>query len=151
MKLIWSDGGANSESQLWKASVLTSGPRIESKIPKNNIKHINYINKRAKRNENTGEWRKSHNAELHTLYSSPNVIRNLKSRWAGHVTPMELSRNVYRVLVERPEVERSIGRPRRRWEGNIKMDLSEVGLMLETGWILLNTGSRSNRGLMKGR
>ena len=154
MKLIWSDGGANSESQLWKASVLTSGPRIESKIPKNNIKHINYINKRAKRNENTGEWRKSHNAELHTLYSSPNIIRSLKSRrlrWAGHVARMEQSRNAYRVLVGKPEGKRPLRRSRCRWEDNIKMDLSEVGLMLETGWILLNTGSRSNRGLMKGR
>ena len=56
----------------------------------------------AKGDENTGKWRKVHNAELHALYSSPNIIRNLKSsrlRWAGHVARMEQSRNEYRVLV----------------------------------------------------
>ncbi|KAJ4448244.1 hypothetical protein ANN_10258 [Periplaneta americana] len=84
----------------------------------------------AKRDEVTGEWRKLHNTELHTLYSSPNIIRNIKSRrlrWAGHVARMGESRNAYRVLVGRPEVKRPLGRPRRRWEDNIKMDLREVG------------------------
>ena len=82
------------------------------------------------RHEITGEWRKLHNAELHALYSSPNIIRNLKSkrlRWAGHVSRMEQFRNAYRVLVGKPESKRPLGRPRRRWEDNIKMDLREVG------------------------
>ncbi|KAJ4438735.1 hypothetical protein ANN_14686 [Periplaneta americana] len=84
----------------------------------------------AKRDEVTGEWRKLHNTELHALYSSPDIIRNIKSRrlrWAGHVARMGESRNAYRVLVGRPEVKRPLGRPRRRWEDNIKMDLREVG------------------------
>ncbi|KAJ4431945.1 hypothetical protein ANN_20554, partial [Periplaneta americana] len=83
-----------------------------------------------KRDEVTGEWRKLHNTELNALYSSPDVIRNIKSRrlrWAGHVALMGESRNAYRVLVGRPEGKRPLGRPRRRWEDNIKMDLREVG------------------------
>ena len=84
----------------------------------------------AKRDEVTGEWRKLHNTELHALYSSPNIIRDIKSRrlrWAGHVARMGETRNAYRVLVGRPEGKRPLGRPRRRWEDNIKMDLREVG------------------------
>ncbi|KAJ4439081.1 hypothetical protein ANN_15038 [Periplaneta americana] len=84
----------------------------------------------AKQDEVTGEWRKLHNTELHALYSSPDIIRNIKSRrlrWAGHVARMGESRNAYRVLVGRPEGKRPLGRPRRRWEDNIKMDLREVG------------------------
>ncbi|KAJ4449379.1 hypothetical protein ANN_00778 [Periplaneta americana] len=76
------------------------------------------------------EWRKLHNAELHALYPSPDIIRNIKSRrskWAGRVARMGESRNAYRVLVGRPEGKRPLGRPRRRWEDNIKMDLREVG------------------------
>ncbi|KAJ4441711.1 hypothetical protein ANN_11569 [Periplaneta americana] len=84
----------------------------------------------AKRDEVTGEWRKLHNTELHALYSSPDIIRNIKSRrlrWLGHVASMGESRNAYRVLVGRPEGKRPLGRPRRRWEDNIKIDLREVG------------------------
>ncbi|KAJ4432306.1 hypothetical protein ANN_20925 [Periplaneta americana] len=84
----------------------------------------------AKRDDVTGEWRKLHNAELHALYTSPDIIRNIKSRrlrWAGHVAHMGESRNAYRVLVGRPEGKRPLGRPIRRWEDNIKMDLREVG------------------------
>ena len=84
----------------------------------------------AKRDEITGERRKLHNAELHALYSSPNIIRNLKTRrlrWAGHVARMGQPRNAYRVLVGKPRGKRPLGRPRRRWEDNIKMDLREVG------------------------
>ena len=84
----------------------------------------------AKRDGITGEWRKLHNSELNALYSSPNIIRSLKSRrlrWAGHVARMGQSRNAHRVLVEKPEGKRPLGRPRRRWEDNIKMDLREVG------------------------
>ncbi|KAJ4444123.1 hypothetical protein ANN_05912 [Periplaneta americana] len=83
----------------------------------------------AKRVEVTGEWRNLHNTELHALYSSPDIIRNIKSRrlrWAGHVARMGESRNAYRVLVGRPKGKRPLGRPRRRWE-DIKMDLREVG------------------------
>jgi hypothetical protein len=64
---------------------------------------------------------------LHSLYSSPNIVRVIKSRsmrWARHVARMGEGRGVYRVLVGRPEGKRPLGRPRRRWEGNIKMDLS---------------------------
>ena len=70
-----------------------------------------------------------HNAELLALYSSPNIIRSLKSRlrWAGHVARMKQSRNGYRVLVGNPEGKRPLGTLRRRWKDNIKMDLREVG------------------------
>ncbi|KAJ4446816.1 hypothetical protein ANN_13514, partial [Periplaneta americana] len=84
----------------------------------------------VKRDEVTGEWRKLHNTELHALYSSLDIIGNIKSRrlrWTGHVARMGESRNAYRVLVGRPEGKRPLGRPRRRWEDNIKMDLREVG------------------------
>ncbi|KAJ4452333.1 hypothetical protein ANN_03858 [Periplaneta americana] len=84
----------------------------------------------AKRDEVTGEWRKLHNAELQALYTSPDIIRNIKSRrlrWAGHVARMGESRNAYRVLVGRPERKRPLGRLRRRWENNIKINLREVG------------------------
>ncbi|KAJ4425576.1 hypothetical protein ANN_27771 [Periplaneta americana] len=90
--------------------------------------------------EVTGEWRKLHNTELHALYSSPDIIRNIKSRrlrWAGHVARMGESRNGYRVLVGRPEGKRPLGRPRRRWEDNIKMDLREVGYD-DRDWINLD-------------
>ncbi|KAJ4441925.1 hypothetical protein ANN_11787 [Periplaneta americana] len=79
----------------------------------------------AKRDEVTGEWRKLHSTELHALYSSPDIIRNIKSRrlrWTGYVARMGESRNAYRVLVGRPEGKRPLGRPRRKWEDNIKMD-----------------------------
>ena len=80
----------------------------------------------TKKDEITREWRKLHNA----LYSSRNIIRCLKSRrlrWAGHVARMEQFRNAYRVLVGKPESKRPLGRPRRRWKDNIKMDMREVG------------------------
>jgi hypothetical protein len=78
-----------------------------------------------KRDEATGEWRRLHNEELNDLYSSPNIIRVIKSRimrWAGHVARMVEKRGAYRTLVGRP-----LRRPRLRWEDNIKMDLQEVG------------------------
>jgi hypothetical protein len=79
----------------------------------------------------TGGWRKMHNEELHNLYSSSSIIRNIKSRrmrWAGHVARMGEKRNVYRLLVEKPEGKRPLGRSRRRWIDNIKMDRLEIGL-----------------------
>jgi hypothetical protein len=81
-----------------------------------------------KRDEITGEWRKLHNEELHGLYSSPNIVRVIKSRmgWVGHVARMGKERGVYRVFVGKPEGKKPLGRPRRRWEDNIRMDLQEV-------------------------
>jgi hypothetical protein len=83
-----------------------------------------------KRDEVTGEWRKLHSGELCNLYSSPDIIRQIKlrrMRWAGHVARMGEGGNVYRVLVGKPEGKRPLGRPRRRWEDGIKMDLTEIG------------------------
>jgi hypothetical protein len=82
-----------------------------------------------KRDEVTGVWRKLHNEELHDLYSSPTIVRVIKSRrmrWAGHVARMGEGRGVYRVLVGKPEEKRPLGRSRRRCGDNIKMDLQEV-------------------------
>jgi hypothetical protein len=77
-----------------------------------------------------GEWRKMHNGELHNVYSSPDIITQIKSRrmrWAGHVARMGDGRNVYRVLVGKPEGERPLGRPRRRCEDGIKIDVRQIG------------------------
>jgi hypothetical protein len=79
-----------------------------------------------KRDEVTEEWRKLHKEELNNLYSSPNIVRVIKSRrmrWAGHVVRVGERRGVYRVLVGKPEGKRSLWRLRHRWEDNIKMDL----------------------------
>ena len=78
----------------------------------------------------TGEWRKLHNEELNDLYCSPNIVRVIKQRrmrWAGHVACMEEGRGVHKVLVRKSEGKRPMGRQRRRWKDNIKMDLEEVG------------------------
>ena len=83
-----------------------------------------------KRDEVTGEWRKLHNEQLSDLYSLPNIVRVVKSRklrWAGYVARMGQGRGVHRVLVGKPDGKRPLGRPRRRWEYNIKMVLQEVG------------------------
>ena len=83
-----------------------------------------------KRDGVTGQWRKLHSEELNDLYCPPNIVRVIKSRrvrWAGHVARMEEGRGVHKVLVGKPEGKRPVGRPRRRWEYNIKMDLEEVG------------------------
>jgi hypothetical protein len=91
-----------------------------------------------KRDEATAEWRRLRNEGLNDLYSSPTIIRLIKSRrmrWEGHVARMGEKRGVYRILVGRPEGKRPFGIPRRRWEDNIKMDLQEVGW--GTDWIEL--------------
>jgi hypothetical protein len=83
-----------------------------------------------KRDEVTGEWRKLHNEALHNLYSSPDIIRQIKSRrmrWAGHVARMGEERKLYKVLVGKPEGKRPPGRRRRRWEDGIRMNLREIG------------------------
>jgi hypothetical protein len=83
-----------------------------------------------KRDAATGEWRKLHNEELNDLYSSPSIVRVIKSRivkWVGHVAHMGESRGVYRVLVGKSEGRKPLGRPRHRWDYNIKMDHQEVG------------------------
>jgi hypothetical protein len=80
-------------------------------------------------------WRA--NEELHNLYSSPSIIRIIKSRrmrWAGHVARMGIKRNVPRLLVGKPEGKRPLGRPRRRWIDNIKIDLLEIGVNV-VDWI----------------
>jgi hypothetical protein len=96
-----------------------------------------------KREEVTGEWRKLHSAELHNLYSSPEIIRQIKSMRmrAGHVARMAEGRDVYRVLVEKPEGKRLLERPRRRWEDGIKMELREIGWGVWSGFTWLRLGS----------
>jgi hypothetical protein len=89
--------------------------------------------------EEDGSWRKLYNDELHSLYSSPNIFRVIKSRrmrWAGHVARLGEGRGVYRVLFGRPESKGPLGRPRRRWEDNIKMDLRGIGIN-GANWIQL--------------
>jgi hypothetical protein len=81
--------------------------------------------------EEDGSWKKLHNDESHSLYSLPNIVKVIKSRkmrWAGHVAYMGEGRGVYRVLIGRPKGKRPLGRPRCRWEDNIKLDLREIGV-----------------------
>jgi hypothetical protein len=98
-----------------------------------------------KRDEVRGDWRKLHNEDLHTLYSSTDIIRQIKSRrmgWAGHVARMGEERNVYRVLVGKPEGKRPLERPRRRWEDWIGIDLGAIGWGEWSGfnWFRIGTG-----------
>jgi hypothetical protein len=81
--------------------------------------------------EKDGSWRKLHNDELHILYSSPNIVKVIKSRrmrWTGHVASVGEGRGSYRILVGRPEGKKLLGRPRPRWEDNVKLDLREIGI-----------------------
>jgi len=97
----------------------------------------------SKRDEVSGEWRKLHNEELRHLYSLPNIVRVVKSRrmrWAGHVARMGEGTGVHRVLVGKPEGKRPLGRPRHRWEDNIKMDFGKWE-GVETGWSWLRIGT----------
>jgi hypothetical protein len=78
----------------------------------------------------TRDWRKLDSEELHNLYSSPNIIRQIKSRrtrWSGHVACIGKERKVYSVLVGKPEGKRPLGRPKHRWEDGIRMGLREIG------------------------
>jgi hypothetical protein len=103
-----------------------------------------------KREDVTGDWRKLHNEELHNLYSSPNIIRLIKSRrmrWTWHVARMGEPRNAYRILVGKPEIKRPLGRPRRRWVDNIKMYLREIGWD-GVDWIELAQGRDQWRALV---
>jgi hypothetical protein len=91
-----------------------------------------------KKDEVMGEWRRLHNGELHNLHSSPDIIRQIKSRrmmWAGHAARMGENRTVYKALVGETEGERPLERPRHRWEVGIKMDLREIGWGVQ--WIHL--------------
>jgi hypothetical protein len=97
----------------------------------------------SKRVEVRGEWRKLHNGELDNLYSSADIIRQIKSmrmRWAGHVTRMVEGRNVYRVSIGKPEGERPLGRQSFRWEYGIKMDLRKIGWGVWSGFAWLRIG-----------
>ena len=105
----------------------------------------------SKKDELTGEWRKLHKEEHRDLYPLPNFVRVVKSRrmgWAGHVARMGEGRVLHRVLVGKPEGKRTLGRPRRRWEDNIKMVLREVGGVgdwmelaqdMDRWWAIVNT------------
>ena len=99
----------------------------------------------SKSDEVKGKWRKLHNEELNDLYSSPNIVgvtHSRRMRWSGHVARMGEGRGVYRFSVGKPERKKPLGRPRRRWEGNIKMDLQEVGYGVWTGsgWLRIGKG-----------
>jgi hypothetical protein len=103
----------------------------------------------SKRDEVTGGWRKLRNGELQNLYSSPSIIRMLKSRrmrWAGHVSRMWEKRNACRILVRR-DGKRPQGRPRRKWVDNIKIDLREIGWN-GTDWIDLAQDRNQKRALV---
>jgi hypothetical protein len=98
-----------------------------------------------KRVEVTGEWRKLHNEELHNFYSSPDNIRQTKSRqmrWAGHVARMEEERKLHDILVGKPEGKIPFGRPRHRWEAGIRMDLRgiDLGVWIGFDWLRIGTG-----------
>jgi hypothetical protein len=98
-----------------------------------------------KRDEVRGEWRKSHSEELNNLNSSPYIIRLIKSRgtsWAGHVARMGEEIKVYKILVGKSDGKKPLGRPRRRWEDGIRIDLVGIGWGVYSGpiWLKIETG-----------
>jgi hypothetical protein len=112
------------ECETWS---LTLGEEHKLRVFENRVLRRIFGPKR----EGDGSWRKLQNDELHSLYSSPNIVRVIKSRrmrWAGHVAHMREGRGVYGVLVGKPEGNRPLVRPRRRWEDNIKLELREIGI-----------------------
>jgi hypothetical protein len=124
---------------------LTSGEEHRLRVFENRVLRRIFGPKR----EEDGSWRELHNDELHSLYSSRNIVRVIKSRrmsWVRHVARMGEGRGVYRVLVGRPESKRPLGRRRRRWDDNIKMDLREIGID-GANWIQL-AQDRSSGGLL---
>jgi hypothetical protein len=97
-----------------------------------------------KRDGVTGEWGRLYNEELYALYSLLNIILMIKSRrlkWAGNMARMGERIGAYRALVGKPERRRPLGRPRHKWEDNIKMDLRQMGWGTWTGSILLRIGT----------
>jgi hypothetical protein len=96
-----------------------------------------------KRDEMIGGWRKLHNEELHNLYRSPSIIRiiKLRMRWVGHLACMGGKKNLYRILVGKPEGNISLGRRRCGWEDNIRMDLREIGWVVWIGLIWPRIGT----------
>jgi hypothetical protein len=118
---------------------LTLGEKRRLRVFENGVLRRIFL---QKRDELTGEWRKLHNKELFHLYTSPSIIRIIKSRrirWVRHITRMGEKRNVYRLLVGKPEGKRLLGRPRCRWVDNIRMDLGEGGWG-DVDWILSGSG-----------
>jgi hypothetical protein len=114
---------------------LTLGEEYRLRVSGNRVLRMIFGPKK----EEDGSWRKLHNDEFHNLYSSPNIFRVIKARrmrWAGRITRVGKGRVVYSVSVGRPEGKRLLGRPRRRWEDNIEMDLREIG-MDGANWIQL--------------
>jgi hypothetical protein len=99
-----------------------------------------------KRDKVTEGWRKLRNKELHSLYSSSDIIRMVKSRrmrWAGHAVHMGQMKNAYKIMVGKSKGKRPLKRPRCRWEDNIKMNIKEIGLRAWIGfmWLRIGTGS----------
>jgi hypothetical protein len=98
-----------------------------------------------KRDKVTGEWRKLHDKELNTLHSSPNIIRQIKSRrmgWAEHVARVGEQRKLHKIFVGKSEGKRPLGKPSCRWENGVRMDVREIGLGVWSGsvWLRIVTG-----------
>ena len=121
--------------------------RQVSPIMNNSLKHgiISLIGKNTRilrrilgpKGDENGDWTRLHNGELHSLYSSPNIVRAIKSRrlrWAGHVARTEEVRSAPKNLTGTSAEERPLGRPRPRWEDTIRMDLKEMGIITRN-WV----------------
>ena len=112
---------------------LTLREECRLRVFENRILRRIYVPKRDK----NGEWRRLHNEQLQNLYRSPNIVRVIKSirlRWAGHVARIEEGRSAFKFLTFKPRGKRPLGRSRRRWEDNIRMDLEEIGIN-ERNWV----------------